>query len=502
MRALSKQAEQRLLSAIEAAAASVNAGLDPNSAIVKSAQDFNIPAGHISLMVHAYNTGRTNSQRAHGENTYEKAADFQLASAEAVLAQLYPKTVKTSAEIARDATVSTEYAFSPRDFIARRQATLNKVAAALTPAPAQTYVLPPRDELAAARRAYSEKIAAQRQAEELRRVASVAYNKAAAAMDELANYFRGAGSMPFPDAVKQVELRLGPDGVNVLQKIAAVYPQFEKQASTGREYFGHDAVYDFVNNVITAVTDYVDVKKKLPEVKTAESAQKKNVPEFITKSVLDALEEPPLTLKEAAGGGNRGGGRGNGGGRPGGNSGGGNEQKSWLSKNFKNVMYGAGGEKPKDFNPGATFKQPMSSIGENIAFGNNTDLRGVSRSFFGLDTDPEKLRADAYKKLDEPNHEMLLKNIRAQATLHDLMLNDPIVSAHEPHEVAEAFNEIADVAPNVVQSPAVLQALLRKRLEAGQLADFDVKQLIDMSKLKAERDRMMLDHKNQETNLI
>jgi hypothetical protein len=63
MRSLSKEAEHKLIAAIEKAAALVNAGEEPNSAIIKSASAANIPAGHINLMVHAYNTGRTNKQR-------------------------------------------------------------------------------------------------------------------------------------------------------------------------------------------------------------------------------------------------------------------------------------------------------------------------------------------------------------------------------------------------------------------------------------------------------
>jgi hypothetical protein len=83
-----------------------------------------------------------------------------------------------------------------------------------------------------------------------------------------------------------------------------------------------------------------------------------------------------------------------------------------------------------------------------------------------------------------------------------LLLNDDVVSGHDPKEVAVAFNEIANAAPGVVDSPAVLQALLRKRLESGQLADFDVKQLLEMDKLKAERDKLRTETMEKERNLV
>ena len=53
-----------------------------------------------------------------------------------------------------------------------------------------------------------------------------------------------------------------------------------------------------------------------------------------------------------------------------------------------------------------------------------------------------------------------------------------------------AFNEIAELSPSLVSSPGMLNAVLRKRLEAGQLGDFDVKQLLEMDKLRAERDKI------------
>jgi hypothetical protein len=84
MQSLSKAAEQKLIAAIEKAASLVNTGTAPNDAIIKSAAEANIPAGHINLMVHAYNTGRTTKQREQGSDPLEKAADFQLADAETV----------------------------------------------------------------------------------------------------------------------------------------------------------------------------------------------------------------------------------------------------------------------------------------------------------------------------------------------------------------------------------------------------------------------------------
>lgn len=515
MRVLSKQAETKLIAAIEKAAEYANSGLTPNDAIIKSASEADVPAGHINLMVHAYNTGRTTKQREQGENTLEKSADFQLADADVVLKALYPDTVKTSAEIARSEVVSTEYALSPKHMIARRQNELKKAAAAAAALPEKTYIPPPRDEHLAAQREISEKIAAQRVREETRREATVAYHDAVATLEKLSEYFRRPGNMSFPDAVNEVNRRFGQQGVAVLNKVAAVYPHFTKQAATKTLHVGDNPVYGLVQNVLAAVEHYNAVK--LPEEKTAE---KKNSvpPEIVTGSVLDALSEKPLELKtaySATGAGMW-------------NTAHGSPADPQEAAAVKRVL---GMEPPTPSAPLPETPRPDTSFGwdddwvgnyGNAARKNKSEgssildnaskalVKGVTGSIGGigkemLERDPEKLKKlkmEQYNNLTAPDHETALKNIKAQATLHDMLLNDDVISGHDPKEVAIAFNEIANVAPGVVDSPAVLQALLRKRLEAGQLADFDVKQLLEMDKLKAERDKLRTETMEKERNLV
>ena len=49
MKKLSKEAESRILTALESVADSVNDGSTPTDAIVKAASDHSIPAGHVNL---------------------------------------------------------------------------------------------------------------------------------------------------------------------------------------------------------------------------------------------------------------------------------------------------------------------------------------------------------------------------------------------------------------------------------------------------------------------
>lgn len=489
MRSLSKEAEHKLISAIESAAAYVNSGLEPNEAIVKSASEHAIPAGHVNLMVHAYNTGRTNKQREQGGDTYEKAADFKLADADTVLERLYPKQVKTSSEIRKNESVSTEYAVSPTGFLDRRRSSLAKQAAAVqTFFSEKAYTAPPRDEHAAAMRAHVQRVTEKRAAEELRRQCTMAEHNATVAMDKLAEYFRIPGNMSFQDAVKEVGLRLGPQGVSVLEKIAAVYPKFTKQAASGRDHFGVDPVYGLVENVLDTVNVFVNARNSLPPTKEA-SAEKKIAPAPLTGSILYDPTQEPLDLKKAEAEPKKPG-------QP-------KKPSAPRTPSFMGAVFGSANNKPnvKDKKEGGPFT-PIKTVGEYIGGATGGKSSDPFSSFLGLDADPDKEKLKAYQSLTAPEHELELKNIRAQATLHDLMANDPVVSGYDAQDVATAFNDIAAAAPNIVDSPAVLQAVLRKRLEAGQFADFDVKQLLEMDKIKTERDNFLLEQKKLEQDLL
>lgn len=480
MRTLTKQAEQKLIAAIETAAGFVNDGLAPNDAIVKSAAAANIPAGHINLMVHAYNTGRTTKQRETGENTLEKAADFNLADADSVLAALYPENVKTSAEIKTKEIVSPEYGMSPAGLISRRKKELRKAAAAAqTVLSEKTYTPPPRDEHAAVMRQQSEKRARQLAEEELRRQAYEAHTKAAAALDDLNVYFRTPGNMPFGDALREVELRYSDQGVSVLKKIAAVYPHFEKQKETKEARYGDDPVYKIVENVIGSVQRYNAAKEAVP-VKKEAAIRKKNDPDFLTGSVLSALDEPELTLKEA-------------------------DLANPYGNHTRNRPPQPDPPKsPKDPPPkpsGRPLSGAVKDYATALAIGSGP-VRAIGNILGGSDESAQAGRKNQFETLDDPEHELALQNIRSKAILHDLTLNDPVISGFDPADVAMAFNEVAELAPTLTNTRSLLQTALRKRLEAGQLADFDIKQLMDMAKLRAEQQKAVTEAQRMRMELM
>lgn len=629
MRSLSKEAEQKLIGAIEKAAALVNSGDAPTAAIIKSAREHDIPAGHINLMVHAYNTGRTTTQREKGESTLEKAAEFPLADAGEVLKALYPETVKSSSAIRRAEVVSTDYALPVAGMLARRRDGMQKAAAAQVALPEKTWTPPPRDEREAVLRAQSEKMAAQRVEEEKRRQASEAYGKAASAMEDLNIYFRTPGNMPFGDAVREIGLRFGDPGVSVLQKVAAVYPHFTKQADTKKAHFGDNPLYGLVQNVLDSVGAYNKAQNEV-SVKKSDAVSKITAPKYLTGSIL--AEDGPLELKEAA--------RKKKPGdihtwhKPGTEVSGkpiGNEppppppeppskpkkpsiddpgpmratdaviedmrfdeqlernraeakarntekarqdmleqarqfeadeefqraeaarlQDEKLQDALFNESETARVQKERDMQYvdklreeddaaavaalaaekaelkkkeerdalKARGKQIGTAFGEGVS-GTIKDLTGGNpltgpTKFIGQllgakdlsalspikDKDPKSMVREQYQKLTDPSHENALKTIRAKSVVHDMVLNDPVISGYDPQDVAMAFNEIAELAPSLIDTPGMIRPLLRKRLESGQLADFDVKQILEMDKLRADRDKALIETKDKTLNLL
>jgi hypothetical protein len=476
MRLLSKTAENTLISAIERAAGLVNDGMAPNDAIVKSATESAIPPGHLDLMVHAYNTGRTTKQREAGENTLEKAADFTLADVDAIRATLYPATVKTSAELVQNDAVSTEYALNPASFIKRHTKEASR-GEYVKQAYAPTWTPPPRDEQAAAARAYSEKHAARLAMEESRRVVTAAYSKAAATFDALATYFRTPGHESFADVLADAALTHGEHGVAALNKLAAVYPQFAKEAATNARMMGDSTPRKLLGEVLDAVDAYNTLNAAYTKIAEAAKPAPQPTVETYTGSVLSALSDAPVILKSA------------------------DAPKVENFFNDKGREYKAqwndakgtwdqiGGLKPTPPAPKKPALENTSVSLENMMSPAKFigEQMGMSESKI---PDPMAAGKKQYNSIDDPDQNAAIKSIRAKSVLHDLILNDPVISGHDPQDVAMAFNDISELAPNLVETPGMLQTVLRKRLESGQLADFDVKQILEMDKLRAERDKI------------
>lgn len=430
MNKLSKEAENKLLVAIEKTAALVNSGLDPNSAIAKAASEDGIPPGHINLMVHAYNTGRTSRQRMDGADAMEKAADFPLADAAAVLDQLYPAQVKTAAAIARSVIVSTEYGLPPTGVLERR-ARQEKLARAKDIDWSMGVSAPeeyPRDPMEAMKRAYAKAESLRRGAEEARRKTAAAFDKMADTFNDITTYFRRTDATPIPIVKEQAFLLHGDKGEQLIDQIVAVTPGLakmarHKQAVNKNSLHSVDGeVYGLISQFLDELEDYRRLKQAQHDVeKSAATISEDTLRPFVhaRRSVLDEMCSPDSEKRA-------------------------NGLMPWVygASAVKNLIGGAADSAQVPGNPLAEEKM--------------------------------------YQKLTDPDHEAQLRNIQSQAMLQDLLLNDPVISSYEPQQAIDAYNDIVQMSPRAGGQRVLMQSLLRKRLEQGAMDPFEVDQLLGM----------------------
>lgn len=423
MKKISKHIEDKLMQAIEKTAALVNGGQCPNEAIAKVAREDGIPPGNINLMVHAYNTGRTTRQRLDGATPSEKAADFPLAEATQVLSLMYPDTVKTAAAKQRESAISTEYAIPPTGLLQRREKHALRTRRVDWQVGVDTPEPYPGDPATRLKKAYCEAERLERQVVEVRRQVAEAHDKMASTFMELTDYFREVGSSPIPVVREQVIIMHGGRGEQVMDQLVKVTPgltkfsRYKQQPNVGLE----DATgepYALVSQLLDEVDEYKRLKLAYQTIRTTTGGLQEVLLRPFACQPRSVLEEPPFSLafeKTAAGG-------------------------------LTGVLAPLALAKGIFSGKGAAPPQPQSN--------------------------------QTYLELSDPEHEQQLRGIRSSAMLQDMLINDPVISGYEPNEVTNAYNEIVEMAPRSADKRLLIQALLRKRLEQGQLDSFEAESLL------------------------
>lgn len=448
MKKISKAAEDRLVGAIEKTAALVNDGMHPNNAIAKAAAEGGIPPGHINLMVHAYNTGRTTRQRQNGGDPFEKSADFEMADAAQVLEELYPSQVKTAAAVLQNTAVSTQYAIPPTGILERRESRRVKAASmevdwrawsrgeyadeegrtqqlivnATPPPPLE------RDQAYLMKKAYCDADRRQREVNEARRQMHAAKDQMANTFMELTDHFKTAGAAPIPVVREQCQLLHGNKAVQLIDEVVKVTPglmRFSQHKSASydpnRLYSTDGEAYALVSQFLDDLDTYQQKKAEYERVHVAGQEAVENLLAPFVGSPSSVLDDP---------------------------------------------VFSTGSEKEATVMP----MLMGGSLATNI-------LKNVSSGMQGPDSGEVN---SMMASLTDPAHEQELRNIRSSAALHDMMLNDPVLSSHPPDDVVNAFNEISEMSPRASEQRMLMQSLLRKRMEQGSLDPFEIDQLLGM----------------------
>jgi len=428
MKNLGKEAEARVVRAIEDVVRLVDGGASPTDAVVKTAEAHNLRPGYVNVLVHAYNTGSTTRHRDAGNSTLEKAAEFELADPAAVLEQIYPTKVASAAEIDRATSISPEYGVTPIGMLRRHEMRKTALQAVDIRAGIPAYKPLPRDPEGALRKAAGDADRAHNTIEEARRKSAAAMDIAVYTLAELRDYFKTAGHMPFQQFRRQAAVLHGSLAERVCDQLQSVYPPLTKQADDVNARIDMYAEpFQLLQKLAARVDEYnrlhsaylaLELKSAASEVAHAPFARRGN----------SVLEDPCSTDKQA--------------------------NMAWNP--FTQTVLGS--------------------------FTKDT-LNGVA-SKMGPSPD-ESMQDAALASLNDPAHEAELRNIRTQATLHELMMEDPVLRGYQPREVLGAFDDISQLSPRAADQRPILQTLLRQRLAQGQLSGFEIDQTLGMeNKLK------------------
>ena len=125
---LSLESTDRLIAVHAMADNAVDSGIAPDHAIAKAAAEYGLPAGHVPLVVQAFNTARAVRQLSEPE-VWAKAANYPVASTEGIL-QLLSTPPAPTTKVAQD---NSDYLFPPDHEIRHETITLSPTKRASSP---------------------------------------------------------------------------------------------------------------------------------------------------------------------------------------------------------------------------------------------------------------------------------------------------------------------------------------------------------------------------------
>lgn len=432
MQKISTDTEKKLMRCIEKASALIADGESPSNGIAKAAIDCGVRPGEVKLVVHAYNTGQTAKQRESSTDLFDKAADFPLADTDVVLNLMYPDREKAAAAataVHADPAAHPVYTYSPRSFLERRAAE-NRAGgdwgkmAGVTAAPTAY----PTDPEEARRKAAAVVQRAKVAAAELRRKAADAKDAMAKRFMALTDYFRRADAIPIA-TVKEAAIMLHGDVASRLfEQLVEVTPGLLKLANQRGRHVDVGALnctaapFDIVASMLDAVDVYKREKAAYTTAQQHYETEANKIVPFVQPAASPSVLGP--------------------------------SSDSGVKRAFANplaTVAAAGG-----------LSSIFDRVGQQAA---KTKSQDVQREL---------------RDLDDPKHENQLRQITAQSMLQDFMLNDPVVSGYQHDEVLNAYNDISQLAPRASGQPLLMQTLLRKQLQQGQLDTFDLDQLLGL----------------------
>lgn len=440
MQTLDSREEQNLLSAIKRAVDLVDKGTAPDTAITKIAKEERYTPGKIKLVCAAYNTGRQTAQREENKNILDKFAEFPLACADTVISNIYGKSEKRAADAGE---VDVAYARAPGDWYADREREkiarmrLPEIAKAAAPIPTFDKVMGQLDHVKQAAAESRRDLSTKSDAMNIKFAAlldyfrqPVKYRESFGTVEKIASmFFDPAHVTPLMDsAYARLDLTEKYVGSFKLcgEKRASDTTLSSKQGPVDTDA----APYSLIRDCIKAAQDMQSAQDRYQVLgQKAQQLEANVISAYTNKTAeveLDFLEEASIFVKAAG-----------------------------LFDPTRGLL---------------TYNQMQQAIRP----GNADDDRAQNMMH----------------ELDSADHLTEMRKIKTQAMLNQFMTDseDPI-SGYDPDRVANAFNEIATIAPRSAEHPGIMGPLLRRRL-AGRVEPFEANELVGTeSKMRELRSR-------------
>jgi hypothetical protein len=465
---ITKEAEEKILRGAEKMIDLVENGSSPDAALTKVAESDDYTPGHIRLMAQAFNTGKVNYHRKSSNALLDKIASFPLADSSYAISKLYPDHVKSAATVYRTEAVSEEYS-SPPSFLKEAEH-MEKVAFALPPM-VSGYIPIPRDTDRLHARAYSLVNALEKEKEEKRALASHARDKFAKAIKDLDYYFELSGRpTSYPVTYENASLLWGKQAESLLKAAAIVNSSLSKEASFDH-YKGQVDLkrepYSSISSAIKLAEEYKEAKDEYEDYskKALEATQKLATGIAPIMPVHAVAQQSAMANQPSAPGTTGSLMRGSAGLTPP------SDAESMVGSSATPTPPAPA---PAMAKGGSLLKQAAGGFFSDVAH-----MTGIGAIAHQLKPKEDAgLKNKAYDELTDPAHEARLRKIRVQAVLHDMLANDPYISAEHPEKVTDLFNKVTHLAPTAAEQPLLMQSVLRRYLAQGQTDPHDLDQLV------------------------
>jgi hypothetical protein len=126
-------------------------------------------------------------------------------------------------------------------------------------------------------------------------------------------------------------------------------------------------------------------------------------------------------------------------------------------------------------------KQADYQVGDVTRGVLDRSIEGLRGSLPGAPSEGKAL-VNAMQDVEDPAVRDQITRVKVQTTLADLLAHDPVIKTYDPQEVMDHYNELADVAPDVVDKPVLVRGILRRALQQGHLDPFEAGQVISTGK--------------------